>query len=152
MGNGAGARGIEETTGPARRNVLAGAGAVGVGTLGVIALGGCASGGTKPAPSVPPSIKGKVIAKTSEIPVGGGKIFEDYKIVVTQPSKGTFKAFTAVCTHQGCTVGDVQKGIIQCPCHGSEFSVTDGSVKQGPAKAKLAEYKVKVVGDGITVS
>jgi Rieske Fe-S protein len=154
MDDGAGVReDAEQTAGPGRRNVIAGAGAVGVGALGVIALAGCgAGGGAKPAPSVPAKLKGKVIAKTSEVPVGGGKILTDDKIVVTQPAKGEFKAFTAVCTHQGCTVGDVQKGIIQCPCHGSEFSVKDGSVKQGPASKPLSEFKVKVVGDGITVS
>ncbi|HEY3685479.1 MAG TPA: Rieske (2Fe-2S) protein [Streptosporangiaceae bacterium] len=154
MDDGAGVR--EDTghpAGPARRNVIAGAGAAGVGALGVIALAGCgAGGGTKPEPSVPARLKGKVIAKTSDVPVGGGTILTDDKIVVTQPAKGDFKAFTAVCTHQGCTVGDVQKGVIQCPCHGSEFSAKDGSVKQGPASRPLAEFTVKVVGDGITVS
>lgn len=130
-----------------RRGVLAGAGG-----LGVIALGGCAAGDGKVTAIVPERIRGKVIAKTSEIPVGGGKILSDYKIVITQPTKGDFKAFTAVCTHQHCTVGDIRDGVIECPCHGSEFSVKDGSVEQGPAKAALPAFKVKVTGDGIAVS
>lgn len=133
---------------PGRRGVLTGAGA-----LGLVAVGGCAGGGggTRK-PALPDAIKGKVIARTSEIPVGGGKIISAHKIVVTQPTKGTYKAFTAVCTHQGCTVGEITGGVIQCPCHGSEFSVADGSVKQGPADAPLASYKVTVKGDGITVA
>jgi len=133
---------------PGRRGVLAGAG-----VLGVLAVGGCATGGGGPEKAtVPDAIKGKVIAKTSEIPVGGGKIISEHKIVVTQPKKGEFKAFTAVCTHQHCTVGEVQKGVIECPCHGSEFSVADGAVKQGPAERPLPAFKVTVKGDGITVS
>lgn len=133
---------------PGRRGVLAGAGA-----LGLVAVGGCAAGGgaTKK-PTVPEAIKGKVIARTSEIPVGGGTIISAHKIVVTQPEKGTYKAFTAVCTHQGCTVGKVENGVIECPCHGSEFSAADGSVKQGPADAPLAAFRVTVKGDGIAVS
>lgn len=133
---------------PGRRGVLTGAGA-----LGLVAVGGCAGGGGGARkPALPDAIKGKVIARTSEIPVGGGKIISAHKIVVTQPTKGTYKAFTAVCTHQGCTVGEITGGVIQCPCHGSEFSVADGSVKQGPADAPLASYKVTVKGDGITVA
>lgn len=133
---------------PGRRGVLAGAGA-----LGLVAVGGCASegGGTEKA-TVPDAIKGKVIARTSEIPVGGGKIISAHKIVVTQPTRGTYKAFTAVCTHQGCTVGEIKDGVIECPCHGSEFSVGDGSVKQGPADAPLASFPVTVKGDGIAMA
>ena len=148
--------GDEATAGPGRRGVLTGAGAVGVGALGVLALGGCASGsggsGGSGGASVPSKIKGKVIAKKADIPVRGGKIFGEYKLVVTQPAKGTFKAFTAICTHQGCTVGEVTKNVIHCPCHGSEFSAEDGSVKQGPAKAKLKEFTVKETGDGLAVT
>jgi Rieske Fe-S protein len=92
------------------------------------------------------------LAKTADIPVGGGKIFADQKIVVTQPTSGQFKAFTAVCTHMGCTVGTVSNNTIMCPCHGSQFSAADGSVKQGPAASPLAEKKVTVSGDEITVS
>lgn len=133
---------------PARRGVLAGTGA-----LGLVAVGGCAAGGggTRRT-TVPDALKGKVVAKTSEIPVGGGTIISADKIVVTQPEKGTYKAFTAVCTHQGCIVGEVKDGVIACPCHGSEFSAADGSVKRGPATAPLASVPVTVKGDGITVS
>lgn len=133
---------------PGRRCVLAGAGA-----LGLVTVGGCAAGGGgTEKPALPDAIKGKVVARISEVPVGGGTIISAHKIVVTQPKKGTYKAFTAVCTHQGCTVGEIKDGVIQCPCHGSEFSIADGSVKQGPADAPLASYQVTVKGDGITVA
>ncbi|MET7394439.1 Rieske (2Fe-2S) protein [Dactylosporangium sp. NPDC005572] len=92
---------------------------------------------------------GTGFAKTSDIPVGGGKVFENEKIVVTQPTAGTFKCFTAICTHAGCVVGDVSGGTINCPCHGSKFKVADGSVAGGPAKKALAAVAIKVDGDAI---
>ena len=52
-------------------------------------------------------VGGSVIASTADIPEGGGTVFGDQKVVVTQPEAGEFKAFSAICTHQGCTVGDV---------------------------------------------
>lgn len=74
---------------------------------------------------------------TSSIPVGGGTVFGQDNIVVTQPSKGTFEVFSATCTHQGCQVGQVTDGKIVCPCHGSQFSIKDGSVVAGPAPSPL---------------
>jgi Rieske Fe-S protein len=71
---------------------------------------------------------------------------------VTQPAKGTFKAFSAVCTHAGCTVSSVANGVISCPCHGSKYSAADGSVQSGPAPAPLAAKKVTVQGDSITLA
>ena len=90
-----------------------------------------------------------VLAKTTDIPVGGGKILAGPKIVITQPKAGSFKAFTAVCTHLGCTVGTVSGGTINCPCHGSKFSVTNGSVVNGPASSPLAPVSIKVQGTSI---
>ncbi len=90
-----------------------------------------------------------VLAKTSDVPVGGGTILTDKKIVITQPQSGTFHAFTAVCTHAGCTVGSVSSGTINCPCHGSRFSVSNGSVVSGPAASPLAPVNIKVQGTSI---
>ena len=90
--------------------------------------------------------------KTSEIPVGGGKIFEDEKLVVTQPAEGEFKAFSAVCTHAGCLVAKINDGTIDCPCHGSKYSIEDGSVEDGPAPKPLPEKTVTVTGDTLTVA
>jgi Rieske Fe-S protein len=70
---------------------------------------------------------------------------------VTQPTAGTFKAFSKVCTHQGCTVASVSNGHINCACHGSTFSATDGSVVNGPAKTPLAETKVTLSGDSLVI-
>lgn len=90
--------------------------------------------------------EGGALVATAAVPVGAGVILEDRKIVVTQPTEGTFKAFTAVCTHQGCTVGSVKNGTITCPCHGSAFSAADGSVQNGPATRPLKEIPVAVEG------
>ncbi|TDD92544.1 Rieske (2Fe-2S) protein [Actinomadura darangshiensis] len=128
-----------------RRAVLYG----GAGAVGAAALAGC---GGDSEPTSAADLKGKEIAKAADVPVGGGKVFGDQKVVVTQSSQGAFKAFTAVCTHQGCTVGSVTNGLIKCPCHGSEFKIADGSVAHGPAKEPLTEYPVQVKGDGIVVT
>jgi Rieske Fe-S protein len=90
-----------------------------------------------------------VLASTADIPVGGGKILADRKIVITQPQAGSFGAFTAVCTHQGCLVGSVSGGTINCPCHGSKFSITNGSVVSGPAISPLTPVSIKVQGTSI---
>ncbi|MEV4507995.1 Rieske (2Fe-2S) protein [Dactylosporangium sp. NPDC049525] len=156
-----------------RRTLLTGAGAIGL----TAALAGCAAyGDTGTDAAEPPAANadtatagggggatgatgdggapagggGGGFAKTSDIPVGGGKIFEDQKIVVTQPTAGQFKCFTAVCTHAGCVVGDVSGGTINCPCHGSKFKVADGSVANGPASKALKAVAIKVNGDSIT--
>jgi nitrite reductase/ring-hydroxylating ferredoxin subunit len=142
-----------------RRTLLACAGA-----LCAAALAGCArynsnSGGVaggQPAQSSSPASPGAatkagpaVLASTADIPVGGGKILADRKIVITQPQAGSFGAFTAVCTHQGCLVGSVSGGTINCPCHGSKFSITNGSVVSGPAISPLTPVSIKVQGTSI---
>ncbi|MEW1953688.1 Rieske (2Fe-2S) protein [Terrabacter sp. NPDC080008] len=89
---------------------------------------------------------------TSEIPVGGGKVFADSQTVVTQPKAGTFKAFDAICPHQGCTVGSVEGGQIICPCHQSHFDDSTGQVVSGPAPTGLTPKTVTVSGSTLTVS
>jgi Rieske Fe-S protein len=151
-----------------RRALLAGAGAV-----CAAALAGCArynsnSGiaGPPPVPSssAPATSAGgsgtgaagssgpAALTTTSQVPVGGGQILTAQKIVVTQPQAGTFKAFSAVCTHQGCIVDAVANGTIDCPCHGSEFSVKNGSVVSGPAPSPLPRKSITVAGGKITLA
>ena len=90
---------------------------------------------------------GAVLGPVSDVPVGGGKVFD--KVVVTQPTAGQFRGFTAVCTHAGCLVRTVENNTINCPCHGSKYSATDGSVVRGPAPAPLAAINVTVQGGNI---
>ncbi|MFH8222310.1 Rieske (2Fe-2S) protein [Streptomyces sp. NPDC018057] len=95
------------------------------------------------------SAAGAELTRTDDIPVGGGKIFKEQRVIVTQPEKGQFKAFSAVCTHQGCTVASVENGTIACPCHGSMFHAADGSVAHGPASRPLAAKEIQVEGHSI---
>lgn len=152
-----------------RRAMLAGAGAVSATTLlaacgtdsgGSLAGGnssattgsaatGASSGATTGAPA---GTGGNALAKTTDIPEGGGKIFKAQGVVVTQPVAGTFKGFSAICTHAGCTVALVEGGLIKCGCHGSQFSIEDGSVKKGPATQDLSAIKVKATGGSITLA
>ncbi|MEW1904860.1 Rieske (2Fe-2S) protein [Streptomyces sp. NPDC086147] len=109
---------------------------------------------TPEAPESPdsPEEDGEALARTSEIPVGGGAVFAEEKVVVTQPTAGEFKAFSAVCTHQGCLVNRVADGTIDCPCHGSKFRVADGSVVTGPATRPLPAERINISGGTITLA
>jgi len=89
---------------------------------------------------------GTLLGTASAVPVGGGMVYTAAKVVVTQPSKGEYKAFSAVCTHVGCLCNQVADGTINCPCHGSKFKITDGSVVAGPAPAPLPAKTVTVTG------
>ena len=147
-----------------RRNVITGLAAAGIAVpvLAACGDGGDATGTTSTGssssdtPGASSTSSGGSASddaiSTSDIPVGGGTIFAADKIVVTQPTAGDFKAFTAVCTHQGCVVAKVEDGTIDCTCHGSKFSIEDGSVENGPATKALAEKTVTVTGDSLTVT
>ena len=153
-----------------RRHAMAGIAGVGAAAPVLVACGGEESPGGTPTQASDPTSEGgggdgdtggndgggdgggDALATAADVPVGGGTIFADEKVVVTQPAEGDFKAFTAVCTHAGCLVGQVADGTIQCPCHGSQFSITDGSVSNGPASSPLEEVGITVEGDSISLS
>jgi Rieske Fe-S protein len=102
-----------------------------------------ACGSEEESPSTGSGGDGSLVA-ASEVPVGGGVVLKDAELVVTQPSEGDFKCFTAICTHQGCVVGSVEDGQVKCPCHGSAFSIEDGSVVNGPAESPLDAVEIEV--------
>ncbi|MEV4193172.1 Rieske (2Fe-2S) protein [Streptomyces toxytricini] len=144
-----------------RRTVLA----AGAAALAGGALAGCggeeepspipesaAPGTSGPQAAAPSESAGTALLKTSEVPVGGGTVLKDRKLVVTQPAAGTFKCFSAVCTHQGCLVNKVAAGTIDCPCHGSRFAIADGAVTKGPATRPLPEAKITVSGDQVSLA
>jgi Rieske Fe-S protein len=142
---------------PTRRTVLVGAGALGATAV----LAACGTDAGTPAAPLPAGSAnapaagaatgggstGTKLAAVKDVPNGGGVIKGDY--VITQPSEGTFKAFSKICTHQGCDVSEIADALIVCKCHNSRFSIEDGSVKGGPAGKPLAATEVKVDGDNV---
>jgi len=153
-----------------RRGVLAGVGLVGLaGAVSACGSGGSGSSSAGTTSGAPPATagagsapssasggggstagaQGSALTTTSEIPVGSGKIFTSEKVVVTQPNSGDFKAFSAVCTHMGCIVSTISNGTIDCPCHGSQYSISTGAVVGGPAPSPLPAQTIKVTGSNI---
>lgn len=100
---------------------------------------------------VPATRAPRPVAGVDEIPVGGGRVFPERRVVVTQPTAGEFRGFGIVCTHDGCELNAVADGTINCPCHGSRYAITDGSVVQGPARTGLRVEDVAVDGDRIVL-
>jgi len=149
---------VHPNGGPTRRGVLR---AVAVSGASATLLAACGGGGDAASQSTEKTTPdagggessgataGGFLVATADVPVGSGVILEAEKVVVTQPEEGKFKAFTAVCTHQSCTVASVKADRISCACHGSAFSAKDGSVLGGPATRPLEEIAVSVEGDQV---
>lgn len=131
-----------------RRQALGGVATVG---LGVPLLAACGSGGSDAADVQ----SGAELAKTSDVPVGGGLVLSDQQLIITQPKAGTFKAFSNICTHRQCPITTIQGDEMVCGCHGSQFSISDGRNTVGPggepagSTANLATVDIKVAGTSI---
>ncbi|MGH3679570.1 MAG: Rieske (2Fe-2S) protein [Natronosporangium sp.] len=161
----------ELESGASRRAWLAGAGAIGA-TAVLAACGtdtespgpppGAAGNSSEPAPEETSGEDSggedsgddtgddaEALTSAEEVEVGGGVILASESVVVTQPSAGTFKGYSAACTHEGCTVSSVGEGIISCACHGSQFSIEDGSVVNGPATRPLPAVEIREDGGSI---
>lgn len=87
---------------------------------------------------------GSALAAVDDIPSGGGLVLEDAKVVLTKADDGTVRAFSSICTHQGCPVSEVAEGRIICPCHASQFEADTGEVAEGPASRPLPPVAVAV--------
>ena len=110
-----------------------------------------AQAGSAAAPPTAAGSTGTELGPASDVPVGGGRVFENLEVVVTQPVAGRFVGLTAVCTHTGCIVDKVVDGLIECPCHGSRYRL-DGTVASGPAPRALPARPVTVVDGSIVLS
>lgn len=159
------------TDGIERRTVLRGAGMVAAGAAAGVALAACGNGGSAASTTSAAASTGeavgiggavpqtsaaagtsKVLGAAADVKVGSGVIYAGDRVVVTQPTAGTFKGFSALCTHQGCVVSDIKGSSIVCNCHGSTFSIEDGSVINGPATTPLDPADVSVSGDSVTLT
>jgi Rieske Fe-S protein len=139
-----------------RRAVLAAAAGLGATACGNPAAPPPAAAPPPPAPPASPPTApdtgcARAVARTADIPVGGGRVFPDARVVVTQPRAGEFRGFGIVCTHDGCELDSVSDGTINCPCHGSRFAITDGSVVRGPARSGLRKERIVVDGGCVVV-
>jgi Rieske Fe-S protein len=78
-------------------------------------------------------------------------VVADEEVVITQPTAGEFKVFTAVCTHNGCLVAEVSD-TINCPCHQSTFDLATGEPTGGPAPSALDAVDFEISGDQVVLS
>ena len=146
---------------PTRRALLRGAAVAGLGLPFLAACGsnepavGSTADSSTPKPAQSSTTgsgsSSGALASTKEVPKGGGLILADDGVVITQPKPGTFEGFSSICTHAGCPLDNVSQGTINCICHGSQFSIEDGSVVTGPASAPLPNKPLVVKGSDITL-
>lgn len=122
-----------------RRDVFKSAGVIGTVAATGTVLAACSS-----------QDLGEIEVNAADVPEGSGIIKDNF--VVVQPEKGQFKAFSAVCPHQGCLVNQVDEEKIVCPCHTSHFSSKDGSFISGAAQKPLDEAQLTQDGDTLHVS
>jgi len=110
--------------------------------------GGGSDGGSKKSSGGEAKAGGTAIASESEVAPGSAYKFKDSgnPAVLVHLENGDFVAYSAICTHQACTVA-YKDGNLACPCHGSVFDPANGaSVIAGPAQRPLPEIPVKVEG------
>ena len=122
----------------ARRQVLLATGA----GAGVLALAACSE---ESSPADEPQ-SGAVLLSLNELEVGQARVVttaDGVEVAVVRSGEQEVRAFSAVCTHQGCTVR-AEEADLYCPCHGSRFALDDGAVTDGPAEDPLPEVSVEI--------
>ena len=159
---------------PQRRALLLG----GASALGLAAAGGVAAGMTaavgralhrstqttsaaprssspqplpRPATASTSAAPGRHIATAAQVSPGHAVRFSDDNgdpAWLVHETSGDFRAFSAVCTHAGCTV-DVSGGEFVCPCHGGTYDIATGAVTGGPPPRPLAPLQIRVVNGDV---
>ncbi len=153
----------QDQTGPSlsRRQILVAAG-LGAGTLTLAACGSSSTAAavsptsSSSAAASPPAAAagGDTLVALAKVPVAGAVAATDANgkpIIVAQPTAGTAVAFSAKCTHMGCTV-KVAGAELDCPCHGSKYNALTGAVIKGPAPKALASVAVTVKDGNVVAS
>lgn len=122
--------------------------------LGTAAVAACATR-DQTAPSAPRQLpKGTPLATTEEVPVGSAASVtteDGQEVIVSRRTADEVAAFSAVCTHQGCTVR-AERSRLHCPCHNSVFDPFTGAAREGPARAPLPAIDVRMDGDRIVTA
>lgn len=129
------------TAGPNRRQVLCG---LALGLAAPVVLTACEPTRVGGAGSAKP---GTVLAKVSDIPVGGGALVDagtNGLVLLTAPAAGEIKAFNPTCPHAGAKVSPPVRNVITCPAHGSQFNATTGALERGPAPHGLSTVPIRI--------
>ncbi|EID52594.1 Rieske (2Fe-2S) protein [Saccharomonospora xinjiangensis] len=137
-----------------RRTVLTTGAAVAGAALGTAALASCSGGGPGQGGQSQPAPKGARLAGLDEVPIGTARPVttpDGHKIIISRRSENEVAGFSAVCTHQGCTVAPEPEQL-RCPCHNSLFDKFTGAVRGGPADAPLRPINVAIEGDDIVTA
>jgi cytochrome b6-f complex iron-sulfur subunit len=94
--------------------------------------------------------EGTQVAKLSDVPVGGSSSasLNGKPIILAQPSAGKVVGFSAICTHQACTVNS-GGATLHCPCHGSTYDAFTGQNAGGPAPRPLTAITVTVFNGAV---
>ncbi|MCK9795507.1 Rieske (2Fe-2S) protein [Isoptericola sp. 4D.3] len=156
-GEGTGSRAAAECAcGPTRRQLLRGTGVAAGALAGVGVVAAC----SEPAPSPEEAAEsarsagaGTVVVALADVPVGGAVAAKvsGQDVLVTQPAEGEVHAFSAICTHAGCTVTPGE-GELVCPCHQSRYALADAAVLGGPAPEPLPAIEVTVEGQDVVLA
>ena len=99
----------------------------------------------------PPSYPQLPVASADELAVGGVKLFSyptpNDPCILIRTGTDSFVAYSQKCTHLSCAVYyEREKNRLECPCHKGFFSVSDGSVLQGPPQRPLPRVALEKKG------
>lgn len=134
-----------EPKGLSRRGLLAGFAGI-VATIGFGSFGESALAASKT----------YTACKTTDVRVGGAKIVTlpgtSTRVVITQPKKGVFKAFSPICTHEGAPLSGISGTSLVCNSHGARFNTSTGAATAGPTRKALKAYKVTISKTSVRVT
>lgn len=131
--------------------MIAGAGATVLGASGIALTGCAASAEAEAAPE--PLTSGAVLATLADLAVGAtlAVTVQGHDLVLSRSGEDEVAAVSAICTHKGCTVVATPTEL-ECPCHGSRFETTTGTLINGPAKLPLTPIAVAIRESNIVVA